>query len=220
MIVEDDKLIKINGQYLTGLITDLEIKNSAILEDLEVQGKGKKPKQATGFEDSTISISLSLRDDIKGISKEEKLLSIQNLFRQQNQKIPNVYDVVNRHINQRGIYKIILKDLATKESNKKDEISVSLTLVEYEDVKVTVKASSNFNVSTSNSNKGTTASLNTDYLNYLDNRGTAPQKAIDLQKGAITQESLLNMNNAYNSNKFKNSPTNKYLKKENRNERK
>ena len=126
MIVEDDKLIKINGKFLLGLITDLEIKNSAILEDLEIQGKGKKPKQATGFEDATISISLSLIDDFKGLSKEEKLLSIQNLFRQQNQKIPNVYDVVNKHINQRGIYKVILKDLSTKESNKKNEISVYL----------------------------------------------------------------------------------------------
>lgn len=227
MIVEDDKLIKINGKFLLGLITDLEIKNSAILEDLEIQGKGKKPKQATGFEDATISISLSLIDDFKGLSKEEKLLSIQNLFRQQNQKIPNVYDVVNKHINQRGIYKVILKDLSTKESNKKNEISVSISLVEYEAVKVTVK--SNSSLSTYSSGKAITSStelkssfndLNIDYLSYLDYRGIAPKKEIGPKQGSITQETLLNMSNSYNSSKFNKSPIKKILKGKKHNERK
>ena len=227
MIVEDDKLIKINGKFLLGLITDLEIKNSAILEDLEIQGKGKKPKQATGFEDATISISLSLIDDFKGLSKEEKLLSIQNLFRQQNQKIPNVYDIVNKHINQRGIYKVILKELSTKESNKKNEISVSLSLVEYEAVKVTVK--SNSSLSTYSSGKAITSStelkssfnnLNIDYLSYLDYRGIAPKKEIRPKQGNITQETLLNMSTAYNSSKFNKSPIKKILKGKKHNERK
>ena len=227
MIVEDDKLIKINGKFLLGLITDLEIKNSAILEDLEIQGKGKKPKQATGFEDATISISLSLIDDFKGLSKEEKLLSIQNLFRQQNQKIPNVYDVVNKHINQRGIYKVILKDLSTKESNKKNEISVSISLVEYEAVKITVK--SNSSLSTYSSGKAITSStelkssfndLNIDYLSYLDYRGIAPKKEIRPKQGSITQETLLSMSTAYNSSKFNKSPIKKILKGKKHNERK
>lgn len=49
-MVVDDNDIKLNGKLLTGIIKSLEIKGSAIIEELEVEGKGKKSIQATGFD--------------------------------------------------------------------------------------------------------------------------------------------------------------------------
>ena len=68
-MVVDDNDIKLNGKLLTGIIKSLEIKGSAIIEELEVEGKGKKPIQATGFDDSSISVELVLLDDIQGKTK-------------------------------------------------------------------------------------------------------------------------------------------------------
>lgn len=87
-MVVDDNDIKLNGNLLTGIIKSLEIKGSAIIEELEVEGKGKKPIQATGFDDSSINVELVLLDDIQGKTKEEKLQVIQDIFKSKNQKVP------------------------------------------------------------------------------------------------------------------------------------
>ena len=153
MGVIDDNDIKVNGKLLTGIIKSLEIKGSAIIEELEVEGKGKKPIQATGFDDSSINIELILLDDIQGKTKEEKLQVIQDIFKSKNQKVPNIYDIVNKYINQRGIYKVIIKDFSSKIANNKSEISVSLSLREYE--AITIKASNSKKVTTTTNKKVT-----------------------------------------------------------------
>lgn len=205
MILSDDNVIKINKVNLCGLVKGIDIKASAIVEDLEVEGKGKRPKQATGFEDATIDIELVLLDDIKGKTKDEKLIFLQNLFKKSGQKIPNVYDIVNKHINQRNIYKVIIKDFSTKENNKKDEITVTLNFVEYEAVGVKVKA----NKSVSNSSeKSSVSSVSTSqtlkkqenkkliygpknpnadnpYQSYLALRGQPPKKRKSLLDNAV-----------------------------------
>ena len=205
-MVIDDNDVKLNGKLLTGIIKSLEIKGSAIIEELEVEGKGKKPIQATGFDDSSINIELVLLDDIQGKTKEEKLQVIQDIFKSKNQRVPNIYDIVNKYINQRGIYKVIIKDFSSKIANNKNEISVSLSLREYE--AVTIKASKNNSKKTSpsksnnqkSSQKANTTIINynnDDWLNYLGgNRGTAPST---------------NNTRQGKSNPFKNSPISPYL---------
>lgn len=202
MIVSDDNVVKINKVNLCGLIKGIDIKASAIVEDLEVEGKGKRPKQATGFEDATIDIELVLLDDIKGKTKNEKLIFLQNLFKKTGQKIPNVYDIVNKHINQRNIYKVIIKDFSTKENNKKDEINVTLNFVEYEAVGVKIKANKSAGNSSKNSSVSTSQTLkkqenkkpiygpkkpNTDdpYQSYLALRGQPPKNRETLLDNAV-----------------------------------
>lgn len=185
LIVTDDEFVKIGGILLPGVFKSIEVKGNAIVEELEVEGKGKKPKQATGYEDHTVSIELILMDDLdekSGATKEEKLIIIQNIFRKQGQKIPQVYDLVNSHTAQRGIGKVIFNSLSTKEINKKEEIDVSLNFLEYEAINVTAKAfkkSSSTDSSTNESSiddKKSTSKVGEDYSNYLkNNRGIAPK---------------------------------------------
>nr|WP_317357887.1 hypothetical protein [uncultured Tyzzerella sp.] len=211
-MVVDDNDIKLNGKLLTGIIKSLEIKGSAIIEELEVEGKGKKPIQATGFDDSSINIELILLDDIQGKTKEEKLQVIQDIFKSKNQKVPNIYDIVNKYINQRGIYKVIIKDFSSKVANNKTEIAVSLSLREYE--AITIKASNSKKASTTKNNKKTINNVNSninsnninnnnknvtigndDWSKYLNgSRGTAPTI------------------NKVRTDPFKNSPISPYLK--------
>ena len=201
-MVVDDNDIKLNGNLLTGIIKSLEIKGSAIIEELEVEGKGKKPIQATGFDDSSINLELVLLDDIQGKTKEEKLQVIQDIFKSKNQKVPNIYDIVNKYINQRGIYKVIIKDFSSKVANNKTEISVSLSFREYEAISIKASSSKKSNSKTKDNNKKSNNNVNTigndEWLKYLNgDRGKAP--------------SLNDNTNKVRSDPFKNSPISPYF---------
>lgn len=204
-MVVDDNDIKLNGKLLTGIIKSLEIKGSAIIEELEVEGKGKKPIQATGFDDSSINVELVLLDDIQGKTKEEKLQVIQDIFKSKNQKVPNIYDIVNKYINQRGIYKVIIKDFSSKVANNKTEISVSLSFREYEAISIKASSSKKSSNTTSNGNKNNNNKTNNgntvgndEWLKYLNgDRGKAP--------------SLNDNTNKVRSDPFKNSPISPYF---------
>lgn len=201
-MVVDDNDIKLNGKLLTGIIKSLEIKGSAIIEELEVEGKGKKPIQATGFDDSSISVELVLLDDIQGKTKEEKLQVIQDIFKSKNQKVPNIYDIVNKYINQRGIYKVIIKDFSSKVANNKTEISVSLSFREYEAISIKASSSKKSNSKTKDNNKKSNNDVNTigndEWLKYLNgDRGKAPN--------------LNDNTNKVRSDPFKNSPISPYF---------
>lgn len=204
-MVTDDNDIKLNGKLLTGIIKSLEIKGSAIIEELEVEGKGKKPIQATGFDDSSINVELVLLDDIQGKTKEEKLQVIQDIFKSKNQKVPNIYDIVNKYINQRGIYKVIIKDFSSKVANNKTEISVSLSFREYEAISIKASSSKKSSNTTSNGNKNNNNKTNNgntvgndEWLKYLNgDRGKAP--------------SLNDNTNKVRSDPFKNSPISPYF---------
>ncbi len=179
MIITDDEFVKINGVLLDGIFKAIEVTGGALVEEVEVEGKGKKPKQATGYEDCKVTIDLLLYDDEKK-TKLEKLESIQNLFRKKGQTKPTVYTIVSEHITTRGIDKVIFKDLNSRETNKKDEIQVSLNFLEYEEIKITTTAtkssSSSSSKSSSSSTSSSTSNLSVDYSSYLSNsKGVSPK---------------------------------------------
>lgn len=184
MIFVDDQFVKIGGVLLPGIFKSLEITSSAMVEELEVEGKGKKPKQATGYEDSKINIEIILADDNKKTALE-KLEMIQRIFRTKGQAKPKVYEIVNQHAIKRGISKVIFKELSTRETNKADEIAVSLVVWEYETVNVSAtktnsdtakSTASNALNSTSSGLQSSSQNISSEYQNYLqNNRGTAPR---------------------------------------------
>jgi len=149
-----------------------------MVEELEVQGKGKKPKQATGYEDSKINIEIILMDDAKKTALQ-KLEMIQRIFRTKGQAKPKVYEMVNQHAIKRGINKVIFKDLSTRETSSKDAITVNLTFWEYVSVNVSATKSNSKTSKTTSKTKATgNSSTSGDYQNYLsNNRGKAPRIA-------------------------------------------
>ena len=48
MIFVEDNTIKLNGVVLPGLVKSIEVKESAQIDEQEVEGCSAKPKQATG----------------------------------------------------------------------------------------------------------------------------------------------------------------------------
>lgn len=176
MILFDDEFVKINGVMLDGIFKSLEVSGGALVEEVEVEGKGKKPKQATGYEDCKITIDLILYDDEKK-TKFEKLTTIQNLFRKKGQAKPNVYKIVNQHITGRGVDKVIFKDLSSRETSKNNELQVSLNFLEYENIKIktTSSKSKTKTKSKTKSSSSGNSSLTSTYKNYLTDRGSSPK---------------------------------------------
>lgn len=183
MIYFDDDSIKIGGVILPGIYKSMEVNHDAQVDEQEVEGSSKKPKQATGYDDAKITIEISLRDS-ETVTKEDKLLIIQNLFRAENQGVPQVHELVSTHSSIRGINKIIIKNMTTKETNKKDEIVVNLELMQYETM--TIKASKG-KKSGSSSSSGN--NLSVDYKNYLqNNRGKAPKKSSKTSASPLAED--------------------------------
>lgn len=171
MIYVDDKTIKVGGVVLPGLYKSLEIKAEAKVEEQEVEGSSSKPKQATGYEDAKINLEIILADG-PDKTKDEKLIQIQNLFRRSGQARPEVHEIVNEHTAKRNVTRVIFKSLSTKETSKKDEITVSIEFWEYVPMTIT---SSKGKTATSSSNGTGSLSEVKGWDEYLNNRGTAPK---------------------------------------------
>ena len=72
MIFVEDNTIKLNGVVLPGLVKSIEVKESAQIDEQEVEGSSAKPKQATGYEDAKINIELVV-DDTDTQTKYQRL---------------------------------------------------------------------------------------------------------------------------------------------------
>lgn len=175
MIYVEDGYVKVGGVVLPGIYKSLEIKADALVEEKEVEGSATKPKQATGYEDAKITIEIQLYDT-PNQTKEEKLSSLQNIFRSSGQEVPSVQSIISEHTSIRGINQVIFKSLSTKETNQKDSITASLEFWEYIPVTISVMSASDSKSSSGGSGTGGADNLNDNYKNYLNtSRGSAPK---------------------------------------------
>ncbi len=172
MIYVDDNTIKVGGVVLPGLYKSLEIKTEAKVEEQEVEGSTAKPKQATGYEDAKITLEIILEDG-PGNTKEDKLEQIQALFRRSGQAEPEVHQIVNEHTSKRGVSSVIFKSLSTKETNKKEEIAVSIEFWEY--VPMTITAAKGRAAASFTASEETVRQPSDGWSKYLGSRGTAPK---------------------------------------------
>lgn len=194
MVYQDDQTVKIDDVVLPGLVKSMEIKNDAQVDEQEVEGQSKKPKQATGYEDAKINIDLILEDtqDESGtvtMTRMQKLQQIQALFRQPGQVLPAVHQIVCEDTAVRGISQVILKNMTHKAENKKQQITASLELWEYNTLIISAGKSASSSGAKKDASASTGSMLNEDYKSYLkDDRGTAPtRKETDRAAGKLSQ---------------------------------
>jgi hypothetical protein len=171
MFVIDDDYIKLNGVTLPGIYKSHEVKGSAQVDEIDIKGKGAKPKQATGYQDSKIYIQLTLSAD-KTHSVEDKIKMIQNVFRRPNQQKPLVMPIVCPDVNARGITKVIFKDFITGGSSGKDIVKATIEL--WESVPITVTAKKKGSTKKNPTPIVKKVSLDDKYRAYLSTRGAAP----------------------------------------------
>ena len=184
MIFVEDNTIKLNGVVLPGLVKSIEVKESAQIDEQEVEGSSTKPKQATGYEDAKINIELVV-DDTDTQTKYQRLETLRAVFRKEGQGVPQPIPIVCEDAAAHGIDKVLFKSLNHKTEQKKSYFSVTLELWEYipqtiQAVKSSGDASSK---KSGSSGSGSAGTLNSGYSSYLSSdRGSAPASEPALQK--------------------------------------
>lgn len=176
MIYFDDDTVKIGGVILPGIYKSIEVEHEAKIDEQTVEGSSSKPKQATGYDDAKINIELLLVDS-ETATKEDKLAVIQDLFQAEGQEMPQVHELVSVHTAIRGMRQVVIKKVSSKETNKKDEITVTIELIQYDVMKI--KAASAGSGSKKATSAGSAVSgLSENYKSYLSsNRGSAPKQS-------------------------------------------
>lgn len=176
MIYFDDDTIKIDSVVLQGIYKSIEVEHEAKIDEQTVEGSSFKPKQATGYEDAKINIEISLMDS-ESATKEDKLKAIQELFKPAGH-LPQPHELISAHASIRGVEKVIIKKMSSKETNKKDEIVVNIELLQYDTMKIkAASGTSSKKSSNGTGKKENISSLSENYKNYLDtSRGTAPKR--------------------------------------------
>ena len=149
MIYIEDNRIKVNGVVLPGLVKSIEVKETALIDEQEVEGSATKPKQATGYEDAKINIELII-DDTPTQTKYQRLEAVRALFRKPGQTVPQPISLVCQDTAVHGIDKVLFKSLSHKVENKKEQIPVTLEFWEYvpQTIKATTKGSTTKSSST------------------------------------------------------------------------
>ena len=184
MIFVEDNTIKLNGVVLPGLVKSIEVKESAQIDEQEVEGSSTKPKQATGYEDAKINIELVV-DDTDTQTKYQRLETLRAVFRKEGQGVPQPIPIVCEDAAAHGIDKVLFKSLNHKSEQKKSYFSVTLELWEYIPQTIqAVKSSGDASSKKSGSSGGGSAgTLNSGYSSYLSSdRGSAPASEPALQK--------------------------------------
>lgn len=176
MIYVEDQLVKVNGVVLPGLVKSIEVKESAKIDEQEVEGSATKPKQATGYEDAKITVELIL-DDTPTRTKYQALETVRAIFRKPGQTVPQPIPIISEDTAKHGIDRVLFKGFSHKAEAKKEQITVSLEFWEYipQTIKVTKADSSGETAPGSSDGTTVSSSLSEDYESYLvTDRGVSP----------------------------------------------
>lgn len=195
MIYVEDQLVKVNGVVLPGLVKSIEVKESAKIDEQEVEGSATKPKQATGYEDAKITVELIL-DDTPTKTKYQALETVRAIFRKPGQTVPQPIPIVSEDTAKHGIDKVLFKGFSHKAEAKKEQITVFLEFWEYipQTIKAT-KASGSGGSASGSSGGGTTSSgLSEDYKSYLEtDRGVSPASDAVTDAGSAGLQKVASM---------------------------
>lgn len=193
MIFVEDQLVKVNGVVLPGLLKSIEVKETAKIDEQEVEGSATKPKQATGYEDAKINIELII-DDTPTQTKYQRLATVRAIFKKPGQIVPQPIAIVSEDTAAHGVEKVLFKAITHKAENKKGQLPVTLEFLEFIPQTITAtKSSKKSGSSGSPSNSGKTeSSLNSNYNAYLESgRGKSP--AVDDANSAASLDRVSQM---------------------------
>ena len=189
MIYVEDQLVKVNGVVLPGLVKSIEVKESAQIDEQEVEGSATKPKQAVGYEDAKITVELIL-DDTLTKTKYEALETVRAIFRKPGQTVPQPIPIVSEDTAKHGIDKVLFKGFSHKAEAKKEQITVSLEFWEY--VPQTIKAAKASGSGSSSSGSSAASGLTANYTSYLGtSRGKSPAADKVTENGATALQGVV-----------------------------
>lgn len=128
MLFKVDKLMRLGGMQLPGLVQSIEVDQEASIDDITDKNKKTKKNQPTGYEGATIRIEIYL-EKTKDRTIKDMMNQLQNLFRPYKQKKAKLIKIVNTDCNSRGITRVYFKKLTTTNNISLSYITATLELL-------------------------------------------------------------------------------------------
>lgn len=130
-IVFEDGRITLGGAEVPGILQDLRVACRVRFDEHKSDNLSGKSKIPTGYEDADISVTVALLTDDNS-DCYEKAAELAGLFKDTDGKLnPQIFTVVNKHIQARGVKQVVFSSLDTTESSRNDEIRATLKFVEH-----------------------------------------------------------------------------------------
>lgn len=127
----EDGILKLGEEAIPGVLVSSNITCDVKIDEAESDQLSGKKKTPMGWEDAEIDFDYALLSDDDG-DCYDKLARVNALFKGYGTTAsPKILTPLNRHIQARGIDRVVFKTLASKESNRDDVIIVSLHFVEH-----------------------------------------------------------------------------------------
>lgn len=132
--------MKLGDKKIPGVFGGLAVNGKVRISEEEVPGQSGKLKQANGYEDLTMTLSLTLEND-ENTSPYDKLQVIVGLFRKTDKKAkPEVYNVVNKLTAAWGLDRVLFQELKTTDPPSADIIHAVLEFVEWQSPLVAIES--------------------------------------------------------------------------------
>ena len=126
-----DGVVRLGGEELPGVLKSLSVDGKVRYDEQAVDGASGKSKTPMGWEDQTVTISVVLTTDGEG-DCYAKLEALAGYFKRPDAKAnPQIYSLVNRHAQGRGIRQIVFDRLQTTESDQDDTILANMSFTEH-----------------------------------------------------------------------------------------
>lgn len=130
-IIFEDGRITLGGQVVPGILQDLRVACRVRFDEHKSDNLSGKSKIPTGYEDADISATVILLTDDES-DCYEKAAELAGLFKDTDPKVnPQVFTVVNKHIQARGVKQVVFTSLDTTENSRLDDIRATLKFVEH-----------------------------------------------------------------------------------------
>ena len=139
-ITKDFGEIRLDNKLLPGIYQGMSITGEVRIKEEEAQGQSGKYKQALGYEDLGVDITLILPND-ENSTPYEKLAEVVEVFRKTDKAAkPVSYKIVNKHTAAYKLDKVLVKNIKSEDPPNVDYIRVTLSLVEWQSPMVKIEA--------------------------------------------------------------------------------
>ncbi|MEG2140881.1 MAG: hypothetical protein RRY20_08870 [Bilophila sp.] len=130
-IMFEDGIIRLGGEEVPGILTELRIDGKVRFDEQKVDGSSGSKKTPQGWEDADIMVGLILLTDNES-NCYDKLEIMSGLFLKHDAKAnPQIFDVVSSQLQARGVRQVVFSRLESAENDQTDDIRVTLGFVEH-----------------------------------------------------------------------------------------
>lgn len=134
-ITIDRSVVKVNGKQLPGIVKKIRVNNQIVFDQAQVVGVSGQKKQVSGWDDSDVTIDLTIINQLDSNGKVVKsmydsLKELNDIFKKLRDGKPVVYPINHPHIKSRGITKVLFSKLSSNEGVR--AINCKLDFQEYE----------------------------------------------------------------------------------------